>query len=931
MGNGFKNSWLRSALQLLAIAFPIYAQEARVPYPPSREVYADFHEEKLQEEVFNKELKQQLDLRPVDHSKLTREELFELAFKKKLPPKSRDYMVRLFVDDIDFGEIQILHNEDFSVFDFYSSGFSHYLDSLLSKEGRKKTNGLDGHFNSKRMDSLHFALSLDDMNYELRVYVPPELKTLRLTNLKGGELRRGQLVKPAAFSFYTNMQGTQRFYCTEYLKKKGTDIPEWTKDLSGCERNPLVLDLNGAFATMGWVLEGAGVVNEPQKGENFSKNNMRRNNFTLIHDMYSYHSRLSLGDIDIAGNVGNLLHSETMGGVRYEYNERFFANNPADELYKISFTLTRPAQVEVQLDGKTMHRISLPAGKHQINGFGGHAGSNVIQVFITQEDGSFMAIPYEFELGSSRNLHKGESRYSVSAGTRRSYNQTGYDYDIKVPGFNGSYLYGLNPFFSLGANGQASSDNFMMGPQFLLSFDSLSWGELRTLANYTNLEFGFGAELEYYRTMDKIALLLRGYYQSEHHNPHLFEKVFLPSSEFLGFLGRADFRLPRGSFSANAGVSLNRKEKGDDYPLVNYRYGASLSQNVYGFSFRTGAEALINRGELEPFIYFGVNYSIGAGNHNFAFSDEFARRPVYVPAVYEVESSYNNINETMSFNVKETPGYIKYEWKNSSSLNWNWSSGGYGNGLHSYSASLDMYDNFSSRLNAQHSYNRMQLYANYSISDFDIDYSTMRYHFVYAMGGMSFMFADGLWAFGRPVDNGFILADVRNGLKGSTVHINHSEYFKNDYSESGLFGAAYYNQILNYRPNEIQVSLTDVSFGSWLEQDRYYAMGGYKQGYAVRLGSAANVLMQTRLLTGGGEPMPYTYVAIAELDAEGKETNKHATFTNRAGFLQMGNLRNGHKYRIIFGRDSYIKDIDFDIPANSGNLIILPDIRVEHE
>ncbi|MCL2102362.1 MAG: hypothetical protein FWH22_11695, partial [Fibromonadales bacterium] len=800
--------------------------------------------------------------------KMSKDDLFRMVFNKEPPLRARDYIVRLFVDEIDFGEIQILHKEDFSAFDFYSFPFSHYLDTLLSEDGRLKTNGLDGHFNSLRMDSLNFALNLDDMNYELRVYVPPELKKMQHTMLRSESFKRGQLAKPAKFSFYVNMEAMQQFYCMEYLKKKDTELTlsEWMNDLSGCNRIPVSLGLNGAAAAKGWVLEGYGNIREPQQGQSFTRDNIKRGDFRLVHDMYSSLARLQLGDINPASY--GLTGGETMGGARYERNERFFANNPADDRYKINFTLARPAQVEIHINGRVARRLYLHAGQHELNGISGQQGVNSVQVFITQEDGSFMAIPYEFELGNSRNLLKGESRYSVSSGFRRSpglesdkysVNLVDHNYHFNEPGFSASYLYGLYPFLSTGISGQASLSNIAVSPQILLNADSVSWWELNALANYADSsKFGYGAGLRYNRRIDKINFLLDGRYQSEAYNPGLFKSYASPSTEYFVLSGKASFRVLRGGISANAGLSLNRKDEKDSiHYLLNYRYGADLSQSIYGISFRTGMEAIVKKGEFEPFVYFNASYSFGMDRHNFAFANELARRPVYVPPVYDIEMLYDELNAPTEFSINETPGHTKYEWKNHSNLSWNYTTGGVGNGFRNYSAGLGMYDDFNSRVSAQHSYNRAQIFANYNIIDFDMEYSNIRNHFVHASGGVSFMFADGLWAFGRPVSNGFMLADVQNGLKGSTVHVNYSEFFKNEYSKSGWLGAAYYNQISNYRPNEIRVSLTNMPLGSWLEQDIYYSMGAYKQGYAVRLGNVASVLMQARLVNENGESMPY--------------------------------------------------------------------------
>ena len=863
-----------------------------------------------------------------DWQTLSDEELYRLFFNKEIV-RSRDFMVRLFVDEKDFGIVQVLYDSAFTYYDFYSKEFSNYLDTLFSAEGREKTNGLDGHFNSLRMDSLNFAVDLDHNNYELRIYTPPELRALLRTLLNKREHSRGELTQPAFFSFYLNMEGDQQIRCLEYFSKNDEELPAFMKQIDGCARESAILDLDGAAAMLGWVLEGYGVIREPRQGQNFNKSNIRRGDFRLVRDMYSSKARLSLGDVSSVSE--GLMRYETMGGARYEHNERLFGGNPASERYTIRFLLPRPAQVEIQTDGRVMRRLSLPAGSHEISGFSGQRGLNSIQVFITQDDGTFRAIPYEFELGDSRNLHKGESRYSISAGMHRSSNVSSYDYHIKEPGINASYLYGFNPFLSAGTIGQASPQNIMAGAQILLSADNFSWWVMRALANYADSsEFGHGAELEYTRETKLTRLTLNGQYRSKSFNPHLFGKSPNSSPEIWNATSRFTLNLPKGNFSILAGASLNRRIPETTHSLLNYRYGVDISQRFSGINFRASTEAVVREGAFEPYISFSANYAFGMEKHQFSFMDEIAHRPVYVPPTFEIGDIRAVPGIDPEIDIKETPGYTKNEWQNTANFTWDWTNAMTGEGARRYSAGIGMQDNFSSRFSADHSYNRTQISAHYNVMGFDTDYSTSRNHFIYATGGASFMFADGLWAFGRPVYNGFMLADTKNGLKGSTVYVNYSEFFNNYYSKNGWLGAAYYNQIMNYRPNEIQVSLTDIPIGAWLEQDRYYAMGAYKQGYAIKLGSEARAILQVRLTDEAG-PFAYKYVTVEQLDSKGNTTDKRATFTNRDGLLQSGNIKPGSKYRLIFSTDSYVKDIDLIIPTNAGSLIILPDIQVEHE
>jgi len=874
------------------------------------------------------------DIQPMvaDPVKMTRSELFQLAFKKPPAPRSRDFMARLMVDDIEFGDIQVLYDRSFTGFNFYSMRFSQYLDTLLSPEARKHTNGKDGHFNSQRMDSLGFSVGLDEQNYVLKIYVPPQFKQLQRTALGRRQESHGSLVDPPWFSLYTNFSLAQDARCTERLTYSGSDSASlFTDDPDQCDREPFYSDLEGAAAFQQWILEGTGRISEPAQGDDFSKRNMRRGDFRLLREFYRTSSRLSFGDVGGAADILN--QYETVGGVRYEYNPRWFGHDIFKERYKIRFLLPRPAQVEVQIDGKTVYRLRLPSGSHELSGFSGHRGTNSIQVFMTQEDGSFAAIPYEYELGDARNLLKDEYRYSASLGMRRSGQVSGYTYSPEEWGGNASGLYGLASSLTAGVLGQGSPNNLLLGGQLLWSPDSSRWWEFRVAMNYADsTELGNREEISFSRKLELVTFTLLGRHQNHLFNPYLFGNVGTPYKERYGLTGSAGMSIPQGGVSVNAGVSFNREIIATNYSAVDYHYGISVSQNIKGLSLTGNASASVSQHKLEPFISLGASYNFGFGNHNFVVMDELARRPVYVPPAYTLAAD-SSLNSTVGEpEIVGTDGYTKFEWKNSSAVGWNWSDGGSINGAQSYSANLTVQDDFSyGRLWAQQFFNRGKVSASYNLTDYDASYLTMRSHLLTANAGVSFMFADGLWAFGRPVDKGFILAKPQNGLTGSSVHINHSDYYDADFSQSGWLGAAYYNQIANYRPNEIQISLTDVPMGSWLEQDRYYTMGAYKQGYAVRLGSAARVLMRVRLIDETKQPMDYVYVTVGQIDENGNMMEKRATFTSKDGVLQMGNLHPGHKYRIHFGADSYIKDIDVMVPRGSGSLFTLPDIQVEHK
>jgi outer membrane usher protein len=563
-----------------------------------------------------------------------------------------------------------------------------------------------------------------------------------------------------------------------------------------------------------------------------------------------------------------------------------------------TFFLPKASQVEIRINHRTVRRLYLPAGYHEISGFSGVEGTNFVEIYVTKEDGSLEIIPYEFQLGNSRNLPKGEYRYSATVGVRRSGIPMGYDYHISEPGISSDLLYGLLPALSLGISGQASQNNLMAGPQALFSLNKANFLEFKNLANLEGFaKGGIRSELRYSYRTKPVSYSITTYYQSEEYNPNLFRSLSSPGTNYAGLSTAASTRLFKGSISANAGLFLN-KETEQTLP-VSKRYGVSLSQSIYRVSLSANFNVAQEKTGWQPYASFGTGYSFGVDRHNFAITNTTAMNSI-------------------------APDYDEYEWKNRSNLNWNWSNGGSGMGTRSYSAGITSEDfgteNASLQMGARHSYNRANVSVAYNMHNYDYDYMSMLTHTIKADIGTSFMFADGLWAFGRPANKGFILAGPGKSLKGSTIHVNYSDYHNTSFSESGWLGTAYYNQISNYRSNEIRISLTDAPMNTWLEQNHYYTMGAYKQGYAIRLGSDANVLLQLTLLREDG-PLSYTYLSI----------DNRSTFTGKDGVLLVGNLKPSQKYLINFGENSPIKEMEIHIPEDAGNFIELPDMKVEYK
>jgi len=855
----------------------------------------------LKRELMDKRKKQEQEL-----ANMSFEDLFRAAFKQEAPPRAHYFMARFSADGKNFGNAEIFYDSAFTSFTFNSISFSNYLDTVLIDEMRYEINDSNGVFNSERLNSLGFEVHLNDRLYQLRIDLPGQHKHLQRMTLNRPQAPSGTLINPAFFSFYANLRADEYFRCLDNFSDK-------------CERGPVLLNTNGAIALFGWVAEGEGRFMESLH-KPVTKENFRRGNLRLVKDIYSLNSRFSLGDV---GGVSNLMTYEPMGGVRYEHHENIFYRNISTERHKVNFFLQKASRVEIHIDGNFYRRFLLPAGFHEISGFSGRAGANTVQIFIHKEDGSLEEVKYEFELGDGSTLYKGERRYSLTAGFMRTPTMSGFEYHADEPGLNAEYIYGLFHSLSAGFLWQFSKQNMVSGLQ-LMNSNILGYTELFGLVSKDSLKMGQRAEIRHSANVKIFSFSLHGYMQNSTYNPYLFQPQYGVSSEYAGFMGSSGISYKNTGFSINGGAYFNRENEMQN--PIDYRYGLALSQYISGLSLYAAYGKSITKAGTNTTISLNANYGFGMRIKNHRINLSVGADSYYSHALQEyIKDPYydENVGEPETEVVEQSD----YTLHKRAGLGWGWSDGGNNAGGQSYSANVFVQDSFTNpsiNFNANNYFNRLQ--TNASLTYYN-QASVFR-----ANAATSFMFADGLWAFGRPVSRGFILADVDKSLRGSTVLVNYSASQDKSLSHSGWLGAAYRNSIANYRPTTINLRLIDMPDGAWLNQSKYYVAGHYKQGYALRLGNEMRVLMQVRLIDEKGGLSNF-YASVSHIDSEGKATDKdkRITFTSRDGILQIGDLVPGEKYRVTFDPSTYIKDIDIEIPKDSEPFLELPDIKVKRE
>jgi hypothetical protein len=780
--------------------------------------------------------------------------------------------MRLSVENRRLEDAEIVYEADYSSFRFISSRLSNHLDTLIIPVARKEAGDSVGYFDSRTLASAGYDVFVDMQSHELRISPPSDKKRMQRTNLAGGYVHapRGVEVAPAAASFYVNYRVNDRLY---YRRSLGGGA----YDSDRVNRDPAVAYFDGAISALGWVLEGSAAVSEPGAWQGVGWENFSRGDFRLVRDIVSLSSRFYAGEIDIGTE---LLSGEAVGGVRFEHNPWFFGNNPHDGRNSVEFFLPRAGWVEIFMDGVYRERLRLPAGRHELSGFGGNVGRNRVKLVLRHDGGGEEEVPFEYILSDPRNMPKGESRYSLSAGFRRepAPSPQAWSYVAEETAVSADLFYGLSRRVSLGLAGQASPYSGVTGTQVLVGLGDIGYFDMRAFMSYVGFEtLGGRAEFNFTsglvkavslmnrlltRSVDKtilprMSLSARGYYASQMYNAGLFvdpSTVAASGYEQVGVSGNLGFGFFRGSLTATGGADFRDSSRAG-YVLAGYSYGGRVSQSVGRGSISASAGVNVRGETRTPYFSLASNLGIGGGvrvnRHQFSMSTSAST----------AASQVVNDNDTV-------PDAYDYDWRFGANAGWRWSNGYSGAGYRSYSANLSVSDlleeegyipSFSAGLS--HDYNRARLLANYNLSDVLMPSVGFQTQVLNAAFSGSLMFADGAWALGRPVQGtgGFILAGTERSLKGAKVHIDRSRQTGLDHSRTGWLGAAYKNNLTEYRSAQLTVTLTDAPPNAFLQNNQYYANARYKQGYSLRLGEKQNTVILEATIIQSGRPVTPRY------------------------------------------------------------------------
>lgn len=617
-------------------------------------------------------------------------------------------------------------------------------------------------------------------------------------------------------------------------------------------RQPLRLDMDGAFALRSYVVEGRG-----QYFEDGGKNKWRRGNVRAIKDVPDRMVRYAMGDLSYP--VSGLQAFAPMAGVSIARNFSLQPYTITEPTGQTSFILTSPSRVDVYVNGIMMRSLQLDAGPYDLSDFPVTNGANDVKLIIT--DGAGRVEEKDFSLLSDASLlKKGLHEYAYNVGVL-SYVKAGkIHYETKKPAFSGFHRYGISDVLTGGFSLQGDADVQQAGLHLVRMQD---WGVVSADVAVSHVDDGGAVD----------AAFQVGYaYHDVPSNRHVTMVVDYRGDDF-GALGLGHGVNP---LSWGVGGRYSQPFIYNSILQVNGRY--RVAQNEWGndWAYGAGVSKSFFR-NISTYLSFEHRRNMGAGVlFGISWSPSFSG--------HRVSAQVDSLNDSRD---------VRWDWSRDNQ--WHVGAGvnqtdgtDRGEGYVQYRGNRGV-------IGARHDVVRhvVPLRGDLAWNEKEIQQRTR------LNAGVAVAFVNDSVALSQPITDGFVMVRRHKNLQGHEIGINpRRESEGHRYAEwyVDAMGPAVIANATPYMYRRFQVDVRDVPADYDLDKDLYVAKPAYKTGVLVTVGSAANVHVDGYLRMPDKE--------VVRLQA-GMIYGKHMPdfepvefFTNNEGRFRVGQLMPG-RYEIV--------------------------------
>lgn len=766
-----------------------------------------------------------------------------------------------------------------------------------------------GHVEIGAVSQSGAELRFEQAEVALRIVPKADLRTTQKISLGGVNpgLANAQAVDPATFSGYLNILG-------------GVDHL-WASD-DTTEKTGLHFDLQSAVRLGNVVLENEagydGAVDaETCPNEAFCNyehaSGLKRRNTRLVHDLPDQALRFQAGDTTT--RPAGFQRITDILGVAAERAPRILQPDTANRATAShSFTVERPSQAEIAVNGTIVRRLKLQPGSYDLRDLTLVTGSNDVEVTLIDDTGARRTLNRSTYF-DRRLLAEDDSEWSVAGGLPSYYKDGERQYvedDYVASGF---YRWGLTDRVTTEVNSQIDSRVALAGAGFLTG---TSWGFVaaRTAVSQSNAGTGFAVGVDWDLinfgdfnglvagdSLARQSLRLAAEYRSDDFRMPgdqltTASGLIYPSHDYwLRLSGSYTTPVGWGMSATLAGrYQFGRDEVSDvPYAVRGDRYGTDLTLS--------GALTDIVSGSL-AFGYSNESYLLSAASGGGAADADFrvmARAFVRMDANTHVTASHDSLNRQSIVTGYHTSGQGVDRWEAT---------------VDAYSDDRPSSGSFGGTLGYYGNRGEVRVAHNTSLTDLTwsglgAEVGQQR---TSLRVGTSIAFADGKVGVGAPVRGGFAIVYPHESLQDKTINIGTRDQIL---ARADGWGAAVVPNLPAYSATMLPLDVDDLPVGYSLGSGAFDVRAPYRGGYALMVGSGHSVSAYGTLVDDKGEPLALLS-GIAY--REGERTHEVTVITNASGRFAAEGLAPG-RWRIEMSGETRTLAYTIDVPDGTDGLV----------
>ena len=721
------------------------------------------------------------------------------------------------------------------------------------------------------------SVSYDPQTLQLLFNIPPNMTAARnIAIAPRGEIL-GSFQRPANFSAFTNILGSLDY--VEQGAKTGLQDP--------------VFQIDSGIWMHGFEAENQGVWQPGVRGAEYQRQGSR-----IVYDDTADVIRFTAGDLlpvsqgfQGSPQMAGLSLYRSYGVLQPETSVR-----PSGDQ---SFVLSRPATVNVSVNGIQVRTMRLQPGTYNLRDFPFAQGANDITLSIVDDTGAERTLHFNVFFNQTQ-LAPGISEFGLWAGVEAPLVSYGPHYTGTMA-ITGYYRRGITQALTLGANFQGDKDTQLLGGQSLFSLPIGTFSLDVAGSHQKHVGDGYAATLTYQRLFEFVG----GTGDSLNLAVSTRSRNFQELQSGVTVLPTPIIPTPPTPLITNNPYSYE----------LSGSYTHAFDENFYtslSAHYSKGREGNVDVQDYHAIMGYRISSTFGVTlDTSYQTGTGFQKGfGALLSLTWSMSPSDSIRND---FNTRENDDRLSYQ-----------SIHGNGVGAYNIQGTLERADNGSGfQGTANYVGNRGLIGLTHSTSFAGGDLGHVSDQRTSLNVATSVGFADGAASVGQPVSQAFAILKPNSNLGGADVIANpvpNADYYT---AETGWLGTALEGDLAAYVPRTITVEAPNAPPGYDMGAGAYRVLPPYRAGYRLDVGSEYSVTAMGTLLDAHGNPV--SLVAGKAIEVDNPSRPPVELFTNSKGRFGISGLKPG-KWRVEMLTEP-VTVYELDVPENAVGVVRAGDLQ----